>query len=234
MKLVIANWKMNKTLPEVRAFVETFSREIESVKNVTVGIAAPFPFLAAARDPQERWWVVGQDCSAEKSGAFTGEVSADMLASERCRAVLIGHSERRRHFGEGEEILAKKLTRAAEALLQPVLCVGETLAEREAGKTEAVLRRQLSIFSGAGAVAYEPVWAIGTGRNATPEEAEETMAFIARELSGKLDAPPILYGGSVTPDNAAGLVRCRSFAGFLVGGASLDPHTFSAICRSAG
>ncbi|HET7452995.1 MAG TPA: triose-phosphate isomerase, partial [Thermoanaerobaculia bacterium] len=225
-RLVVANWKMNKTRAEARAFRDTFEPRFSGVE---IGIAPPYPYLSDLAG-DERWALAGQDCSAEKSGAFTGEVSAAMLASCGCRYVILGHSERRRNFHEGETLLAGKLARAREAGIVPIFCVGETLEEREEGLTNEVLRRQAEALERDPAdlplvVAYEPVWAIGTGRNATPEQAEETIRHLRGLLAPR--RPRILYGGSVTPDNAAQLAAREGISGFLVGGASLDSAAFA-------
>jgi len=238
MRLVVANWKMNKTRPEAVACRDELARRVGSLGAVEISIAPAFPFLADVADPEGRWSTAGQNCSSERSGAFTGEVSAAMLASCGCRYVIIGHSERRKYFGESETTLAAKVERAREAGLVPIFCVGETLAEREAGLTEEVLRRQAEALErdprdAALVAAYEPVWAIGTGRNATPEQAEETIGYL-RGLLGRGDGLRVLYGGSVTPENARNLAVRRGIDGFLVGGASLDPSGFSEICRLTG
>ncbi len=238
MNLAVANWKMNKTRAEALAFRDAFSRRAAALSGVEIAIAPAFPFLAEAADPGGRWALSGQDCSGEKGGAFTGEVSSAMLASCGCRYVILGHSERRLRFGENTPLLSRKLARAREAGLTPVFCVGETLAEREAGATLDVLAAQLSALAEdpggeALAVAYEPVWAIGTGCNAAPEQAEEAMRSIRRALAARTGGLRLLYGGSVTPDNAAALAAQPSVNGFLVGGASLDPESFSRICLAA-
>ena len=237
MKLVVANWKMNKTEADVRRFVEDFGLENFASENTEISLAPPYPYLAAAFDPALRWSLCAQDCSAERAGAFTGEVSAEMLASLRCRYVIVGHSERRKYFHESEVILAFKLERAREAGLIPVFCVGETLHEREESRTESVLERQLESLEGDSAdsplvVAYEPVWAIGTGRHATPSQAARAAEFLSERLASYRELR-ILYGGSVTPDNASSLASEAAIGGFLVGGSSLDPASFAAICRAA-
>ena len=237
MKLVVANWKMNKTESEVRRFVADFGREPSWPRNVEISLAPPYPFLAAAADSQERWSVCAQDCSAERSGAFTGEVSAQMLSSLGCRYVLVGHSERRKYFHESEVILAFKLERARESGLAPIFCVGETLLEHEEKKTESVLARQLESLENDSpdaplVVAYEPVWAIGTGRHATPRQAARAAEFLSGRLSNYRKLR-ILYGGSVTAENALSLAAEESINGFLVGGSSLEPSSFAAICRAA-
>ena len=238
MKLITANWKMNKTRPEALAFRDTFSDDAHRhrTEGVEIAIAPPYPFLADLAESRGRWSLAAQDCSAERSGAFTGEISAGMLASCGCRYVIIGHSERRKHFHESEPLLARKLERAREAELIPIFCVGETLADRENGLTNEVLRRQIEALENDPSerslvVAYEPVWAIGTGRNASPEQAEETIGHLRALLGGRPDLR-VLYGGSVTPDNAGALARKPGVDGFLVGGASLDVAAFAAICAA--
>jgi len=237
-RLVVANWKMNKTRPEAIASRDALAGRLPDRGDVEVAVAPPFPFLADLADSGGRWALAAQNCSSESSGAYTGEVSAAMLASCGCRYVILGHSERRKYFGEGETTLAAKLERAREAGLVPIFCVGETLGERESGLTGEVLRRQVEALerdprSAPLVVAYEPVWAIGTGRNATAEQAEETIGRL-RELVGARDSLRVLYGGSVTPANAAELAARPAISGFLVGGASLDPAGFSEICRLTG
>ncbi len=235
-RFVVANWKMNKTRSEAAECRDALGRLLDDrPRAAEIAVAPPFPFLADLADAHGRWSVAGQNCASARSGAYTGEVSAAMLASCGCRYVILGHSERRKYFGEDETILAAKLERAREASLVPIFCVGETLAEREAGLTNEVLRRQVEALErdpdGAPlVVAYEPVWAIGTGRNAAPEQAEETIGEL-RALLRSRESLRVLYGGSVTPDNAADLASRPGISGFLVGGASLDPAGFSAICR---
>ena len=230
---------MNKTRPEAVACREALGGMLAGRSAaVEVAVAPPFPFLADLADPAGRWALAAQDCSSEASGAFTGEVSAAMLASCGCRYVIVGHSERRKHFGETETTLARKLARAREAGLLPIFCVGETLAQREEGLTEEVLRRQVEALERDPrdqplVAAYEPVWAIGTARNATPEQAEDTIGRL-RELIGHRASLRVLYGGSVTAGNASELAARPGISGFLVGGASLDPAGFSEICRLTG
>jgi triosephosphate isomerase len=238
VKLVVANWKMNKTREEVLAYVHAFSGRLDPSPGIEISLAPAHPFLLDAGDPLQRWSVAAQDCSAEKSGAFTGEVSASMAASAGCRYVLLGHSERRRLFGEREPLLRRKVARAREAGLVPVYCLGESLEQREEGSTWKVLEAQIEGLAQDPAelplvVAYEPVWAIGTGRNASPEEAGEAAEYLARLLSRRPHVR-LLYGGSVTPENAGPLAGRPGISGFLVGGASLDPADFASICRAAG
>ena len=237
MKLFVANWKMHKTRGEARAFAEDLSSRLSASPSGRELVLAPaFPLLDAARDSRGRWALACQNVAAEPEGAFTGEVSARMAADAGCTYAIVGHSERRRLFGEAGQVLARKLARCRETGLTPIYCVGETAEERDRGATGSILQAQLSTLSGDPApkplvVAYEPVWAIGTGRAATPADAAEASARIARELSGR-PALRILYGGSVTPENAALLLSAASVDGFLIGGASLAAAAFAAIAAT--
>ncbi len=235
-KLFVANWKMNKTREEALEFREALSGRVAALGEVEVAVAPPFPYLIELVDSGGRWSTAGQDCSAEPSGAFTGEVSASMLASCGCRYVILGHSERRKYFGESGPLLRSKLERAREKGLVPIFCVGETQRERGEGLTREVLVRHLEALGNDPArlplvVAYEPVWAIGTGQNATPEQAGESIDEIRRLLPGRAELR-VLYGGSVTPGNSANLLRQPGIDGFLIGGASLDAGSFCSICAS--
>jgi len=237
MKLFVANWKMHKTRPEARAFVEALSREIESrPPSGEIVIAPALTLLDAASDPAGRWSLGCQDVAAEREGAHTGEVSAIQCFDAGCRWAIVGHSERRREFGEDEALLARKLARCREAGLVPVFCVGETADERDRGLTESVLARQVSALSAdpPGAplvVAYEPVWAIGAGRSASPGDAGSARAAIRGLLPDRAGLR-VLYGGSVSSDNARGLLEGSGVDGFLIGGASLRANEFAAIARS--
>lgn len=235
---------MYKTLAETRAFFEAFKPLAAGTKKCDIVIAPPFTALATAVEAAKgsSIAIAAQDAYWEREGAFTGEISMGMLVETGCRAVILGHSERRQYFGETDATVNRKLRAAVAAGLQPIVCVGERLEEREAGKTEEVLERQ---FSGGMAaltdaefsrilIAYEPVWAIGTGRTATPEIAEEAQRFIRRLSAKKFGADGaaacrILYGGSVKPENIRGLMAQEDIDGALVGGASLDPRAFSEI-----
>jgi triosephosphate isomerase len=210
-------------------------------------VCPPYPSLAAAvaRCAGSGVRVAAQNMHEESRGAFTGEVAAPMLTELGVDGVILGHSERRRLFAESDQALARKVPAALVAGLAPILCVGETEAERDANQTEAVLRRQLEADLSEAphgrlaevVIAYEPVWAIGTGRNATPEQAEEAIAFIRALVADRDDAAGeairILYGGSVKPDNATDLLGRDGVDGALVGGASLDPNDFAAIAAAA-
>ena len=247
--LLAANWKMHHGPRAAEAFVREFlSRYHTLPSGVDVVILPPFTSLVEVRTGLlGRSVSVGaQNCHWEPRGAFTGEVSAEMLAECGCAYVLVGHSERRQLFGETDATARRRLAAAARAGLRPILCVGETLEERDSGRTEAVLERQLEgALAGHSAadlpglaLAYEPVWAIGTGRNATPEQAQSAHAFIRRWLEAGLGraaaaATRIQYGGSVKPENARALLAQADVDGALVGGASLEAASFLAIVQAA-
>jgi triosephosphate isomerase (TIM) len=234
MNLFVANWKMNMTRGEARAYAERLARITgERPLLVELILAPPFTALDAAADPSRRWSIAAQNVASQAEGAYTGEVSARMLADAGCRYVLIGHSERRRLFSEDAATLAQKLERAREANLTPIYCLGETQEEREAGLSSATLVRQVETLAGdpqaaSLVVAYEPVWAIGTGNAATFEDCRTAAVHLRQLLSHRSDLR-ILYGGSVTPRNAAELLGRGSVDGFLIGGASLSPDSFAAI-----
>jgi triosephosphate isomerase len=244
-----ANWKMHKTRPEAAAFLDAFvpvaTEELEAVEMV---ICPPFTSLALTveRLAGTGVQVAAQNMHFADEGAYTGEVAPRMLAELDVDAVILGHSERRRFFGESDEALARKVPAALAAGLQPILCVGETLDQREADGTEMVLRHQVEtdlsgvkdVELGTLVIAYEPVWAIGTGRNATPAQAADAIAFIRSLIAGRDEtagaAVRILYGGSVKPENASEVLAPDGIDGALVGGASLDPDDFAAVtaaCR---
>ncbi len=237
MKLFVANWKMHKTRGPARAFVEELGRRIGAgLAGADLVLAPPWTALDAARDDRGRWALACQNVAAEAEGAFTGEVSAAMAADAGCRYAIVGHSERRRLFGEDGPILAKKIARCREAGLTPIYCVGETEAERDAGLTAATLVRQLDTLEAdpsgeALVVAYEPVWAIGAGRTATAEDCGAACAHIASLLPSRRSLR-LLYGGSVTPENAGPMLAVPGVAGFLIGGASLSAASFEAIARA--
>jgi triosephosphate isomerase len=245
--LVAANWKMHKTVAETTEFLDRFLGAIEPLKGVELVVCPPFPSLPAAvercrRSPVQ---VAAQNMHALPKGAFTGEVSAPMLTELGVDGVILGHSERRAMFAETDEALADKVPAALDAGLLPILCIGETESQRDEEQTEAVLSGQLSadLERVAGqrladiVIAYEPVWAIGTGRNATPEQATEAIAFIRSCVAARDDAAAesirILYGGSVKPDNAAELLAAETIDGALVGGASLEPGDFCKIAAAS-
>jgi len=243
-RVIAGNWKMYKTQAETRVFFAAFAPLVANAKHCDMVIAPPYTAISTAAECArgKNIGIGGQDVSWEKEGAFTGEVSAQMLVEAGCRYVIIGHSERRQFFGETDEAVAKKTKAALTAGLTPIVCVGESLAQREAGQTEKVCHGQF--IGGPGAltpeefsrilVAYEPVWAIGTGKTATPEIAAAAHRFIRQCAAEKFSAERasalrILYGGSVKPDNIQGLMAQEELDGALVGGASLDPKSFAAI-----
>jgi triosephosphate isomerase len=243
---IAANWKMNKTVAEAAEFVDALLPRIAATRCDVVICPS---YLALAEVVERRRGtavrVAAQNMHEEDWGAFTGEVSAPMLAELDVEAVVLGHSERRQHFGETDEALSRKVPAALAAGLEPILCVGESEQARDDGETETVLERQLQADLagvepgrlGDVVIAYEPIWAIGTGRTATPEQAQQACAFIRdvlRMRGGAGDAVRILYGGSVKPDNAAELLALPDVDGALVGGASLDPADFAAIVEAAG
>jgi triosephosphate isomerase len=246
--LIAANWKMNKTIGEARAFCEALLPEVEGRgEDAEVVICPPYLALPLVAQLCEGTGVgvAAQNMYFEESGAYTGEVSAAMLLDAGAGAVILGHSERRQLFGETDEGLARKVPAALAAGLLPILCVGESEAERERDETDRVLRRQvdaaLSRVEDAQladvVIAYEPIWAIGTGKTATAEQANDACGFI-RSLIAARDADAgervrIQYGGSVKPDNAAELLGRSEIDGALVGGASLDPDDFAAIVAAA-
>jgi triosephosphate isomerase (TIM) len=236
--LIAGNWKMAKGPGEAASFCAELRDELADAGGVDIVVAPPFVSLGAAAEELDGSpiRVYAQNVHWEESGAFTGEVSPGMLRELGAYGTIVGHSERRQYFCETDETTAKRAQAALEAGLGVIACVGETLEEREAGETEAVLRRQVEAIAaeipesvGALDVAYEPVWAIGTGKTATPEIAQEAHAFIR----GLYPVERILYGGSVKPENAEELLAQPDVDGALVGGASLDVESFTAICRTA-
>jgi triosephosphate isomerase len=226
--LIAGNWKMFKGPGEAAAFFDAF----DAPPGVDVIFCPPFVSLEAAVAAGRT--VYAQNVHWEPSGAYTGEVSPEMLRELGVDGALVGHSERRQLFGETDETVARRARAALQAGLGVIACVGETLEQRESGDTELVLKIQVEALAFAAGeherlvIAYEPVWAIGTGKTATPEQAQEAHAFIKTLLDR-----PVLYGGSVKPENAGELLAQRSIDGALVGGASLDPDSFAAICRAA-
>jgi triosephosphate isomerase (TIM) len=245
--VVAANWKMHKTRPEAVEFLDAFLPRAAKLTGVELVVCPPSTALAAAaeRCAGTPVRVAAQNMHQEAEGAFTGEISAAMVLEAGAWGTILGHSERRQLFGESDEALAAKVPAALAAGLVPILCVGETEAQRDAEETEAVLRRQVDADLaqvsaqdlGRVVIAYEPVWAIGTGRTATVEQAREAIELI-RDLVGARDTDAaglvrILYGGSVKPGNARKLLEPEAIDGALVGGASLDPDDFQAICSAA-
>ncbi|MGI8435608.1 MAG: triose-phosphate isomerase [Chthoniobacterales bacterium] len=248
-KIVAANWKMNTTQAEAASFVETFRRELGDFSEAEIVLVPPFTALAKVRemiDGTDQIKLGAQNMYWEKSGAFTGEISAALLRDLFVRYVVLGHSERRQLLGETDETVNRKVRAAHDAALRPIVCVGETLAQREANEVQKIiggqLRGSLAVLSGKEladtVIAYEPIWAIGTGKTASAEQAQEMHAFIRktlREMSDEATAGRmrIQYGGSVKPDNARKLMSQPDIDGALVGGASLDPRSFAQIVKAA-
>ena len=248
-KIVAANWKMNMTQAESARFVEAVLVELGDISDVEVVILPPFTAIAKVTEalgPSQNIKIGAQNMHWERNGAFTGEISAALLRDLFVRYVVLGHSERRALFGETDEIVNQKVRAAHEATLRPIVCVGETLEQREKGSVQKILSIQLrGSLANLGekelqetVIAYEPVWAIGTGHVATPEQAQEAHAYIRktlRELSDETtaDRVRIQYGGSVKPDNARELMSQPDIDGALVGGASLDPRSFAQIVQAA-
>ncbi len=246
--IIAGNWKMNKTRPEAKALLEELKPLVADVKGVEMVVCVPFTNLETALDVTKGTAIkVGaENCHFEKSGAFTGEISADMLAEMGVEYVVLGHSERRQYFAETDETVNKRTKAALAAGLKPIVCVGELLSEREADITQEVIARQIKLdFAEIDAadvkkcvIAYEPVWAIGTGKTATAEQAQEVCAFIRSTLA-KLygqpiaDAVTIQYGGSMNAKNADELVKKADVDGGLIGGASLKAPDFTAIIKAA-
>ena len=246
-KLVVGNWKMNGNLASNQALLKSLIPLLASVTRARCAVCAPYPYLAQTehilRGQGIAWGA--QDVCEYEHGAYTGGVSAGMVADFGCRYVIVGHSERRTLFGDSDTVVALKFAAVIKARLTPILCVGETLAEREAGVMEQVIARQMDAViahSGAAALgqavmAYEPVWAIGTGKTATPDEAQAAHALIRERVAEHdmrvADGLPILYGGSVKAANAAQLFAMPDIDGGLIGGASLLAEEFAAICKAA-
>ena len=242
--VIAGNWKMYKTQAETRAFFEAFKPLVAGTHSCDIIVAPPYTSLSAAAEAARgsNISIAAQDAYWEPEGAFTGEISMRMVADAGCRAVIIGHSERRQYFAESDTSVNRRVKAALAANLTPIVCVGESLAEREASHTQSVLKRQFEAglhaltdadFSRI-LLAYEPVWAIGTGKTATPEIASEVHEYL-RNLAATRFSPEqastirILYGGSVKPDNVKGLMAQAEIDGALVGGASLDAKSFAAI-----
>jgi triosephosphate isomerase len=239
---IAANWKMNKTLSETREFISNFVPAVKDVTDVDIVLAPPFTSLAIASENLKNSNVLlaAQDMFYEEKGAYTGEVSPLMIIDIGCNFVIIGHSERRQYFNETDEVVNKKIVSAKKAGLGVIFCIGESLAERDAGKTFEVLQREITdglkgVDDKDIVVAYEPIWAIGTGKTATSEQAQEAHAYIRERMiflyGNKADEIRILYGGSVTPDNIGSLMACKDVDGALVGGASLKVENFIKIVK---
>ncbi|HUS65824.1 MAG TPA: triose-phosphate isomerase [Kofleriaceae bacterium] len=246
--IVVGNWKLQKTINEALALVTELKNQLGSVREVEVGVAPVATALHAVvkRCEDSNVAVYGQNCHWEERGAFTGELAASLLVDAGAAGVIVGHSERRTIFGETDDVVARKVRAALATGTRVIACVGETEGERDAGQTEARVRTQMDAVLGAVqpaqvdrlVVAYEPVWAIGTGRTATPAQAQEVHAFIRTMLEGAFGAAVaqsvrIQYGGSVKPDNAVELMRQEDIDGALVGGASLKAEDFTAIVKAA-
>jgi len=241
--LVIGNWKMNGTKSSVAKLIDGTLEHWQGMHQAEVGVCVPFVHLGqVARQLAESNIQFGaQDVSQYANGAYTGDTSAAMLADMFCHFVIVGHSERRQHFSESDELVATKFAAVLEAKMTPVLCIGESLAERDGGETLNVVGRQLQVVidrvgidnMSHAVVAYEPIWAIGTGRTATPAQAEDVHRFIREQLKGSGKAVRILYGGSVKASNAVELFEQENIDGGLVGGASLNTNDFLDICQAA-
>lgn len=246
--IVAGNWKMNGSQAASGALLDALVRSLRDLKRVEVAICPPFVYLPLVAQGLAgtaiRWG--GQNLSDQAPGAFTGEISGAMLKDIGCSVVIVGHSERRALYGESDDLVARKFRTAQQCGLIPILCVGESLSEREANQTEAVVARQLDAVIGQAGVAalnnaviaYEPVWAIGTGRTASPEQAQAVHHFIRSRIAARdakvADGLRILYGGSVKASNAKELFAQPDIDGGLIGGASLIADEFVAICRAAG
>jgi triosephosphate isomerase (TIM) len=244
-KLIVGNWKMNGDMASNEALLDVILEGVGRVPSARLAVCVPAPYLAQVRTRLQGSAVAwgSQDVSSHELGAYTGEVSANMLKDFACRYAIVGHSERRQYHAETDEVVAAKAQRALAAGITPIVCVGETLAEREAGQTEAVVKRQLAaVIHAVGhctselVVAYEPVWAIGTGLTAAPEQAQQVHAVLRAQLmaaSQKANRVHILYGGSMNANNAAALLSQTDIDGGLIGGASLKPADFLSIAQSA-
>jgi triosephosphate isomerase len=245
--LVVGNWKMNGSIQNNQSLIEGLKSGITEVQHATVAVCPPFTYLQQVSELLKGSAIAwgAQDVSQQNPGAFTGEIATNMLVDFGCKYVIVGHSERRNIYGESNELVAKKFARAQAAGLIPILCVGELLEQREAGETETVVMRQLDAVVklqgvaklAQSVIAYEPVWAIGTGKTATPAQAQEVHATIrcqiANQDAGVASQIKILYGGSVKGDNAAELFAMNDIDGGLIGGASLKAEEFLTICRAA-
>jgi triosephosphate isomerase len=232
-RLVAGNWKMHGSRASNSALLDALLKEIKGLKGVECAVCVPFPFLGEVAERLRRTALAwgAQNVSEHAQGAYTGEVSASMLAEFGCRYVIVGHSERRQLYGETDAQVAAKFAAVRAADMTPILCVGETLAERDAGRTEEVVARQLeAVHFRDGVLAYEPVWAIGTGRNATPEQAQAVHVFLRKRVPAET---LIIYGGSVKPQNAAQIFAMPDVDGGLIGGASLVAKDFLDIVKAA-
>jgi triosephosphate isomerase len=244
--ILAGNWKMNMTATQARELALKLIPLVAGVKDRDIVVGPPFTSLAAVAETIKgtNIGLAAQNLHWEEKGAFTGEISADMLLDSGCKYVIIGHSERRQYFGETDETVNKKARQALKKALLPILCVGETLAEREAGKLNEIISRQVTVGlkdistddMKKVVIAYEPVWAIGTGKTATPEQANDVHALIRQKVKALYSADiaeglRIQYGGSVTPENVSTLMAMPDIDGALVGGASLKPESFAALVK---
>lgn len=244
---IAGNWKMNGSRDSIKTLLDGLKAGIGSVDKADVAVCAPFiylPEVAQQLDGTPIAWGA-QNVSTEAKGAYTGEIAASMIADFACKYIIVGHSERRSYYGETDEIVAKKFGVVVEAGMTPIFCIGETLDEREKGVTEQVVARQVqavidmhgAAMLGKGVIAYEPVWAIGTGKTATPEQAQDVHAYIrsmiAKADKGVAENMIIQYGGSMNAANARELLAQADIDGGLIGGASLKPDDFLTICTSA-
>jgi len=246
--IIAGNWKMNGSRSDIKILLDGLKAGIDNVKKAEVVVCAPYIYLPDVADQLAGTAIAwgGQDLSTEAKGAFTGEISAAMLLDFNCKYVIVGHSERRTLYGEDDALVARKFAVAHKAGLIPILCIGETLEEREKGVTEEVCARQIKAVIdevgistlGDGVIAYEPVWAIGTGKTASPQQAQDVHAFIRSELAAQdkavADKLRIQYGGSMNAGNAKELLAMQDIDGGLIGGASLKAEDFLAICTAAG
>ncbi|NWF76469.1 MAG: triose-phosphate isomerase [Nitrospirae bacterium] len=239
---IAANWKMNKTISETVEFLSKFIPEVRGVLNVNIVIAPPFTSIPIASEKIKNTNIIlaAQDVFYEEKGAYTGEISPVMLSDLGCRYVIIGHSERRQIFKENDDIVNKKIKASQKCGIGVIFCIGESLKEREEGKTFEILKREIDkgldgVIPDNLVVAYEPIWAIGTGKTATPEQAQESHEYIRERLKilygKKSDDLCIIYGGSVIPDNIDFLMSCKDVDGALVGGASLKVESFIRIVK---
>jgi triosephosphate isomerase len=245
--LVAGNWKMNGSLESIKSLLDGIKAGAGEVTSAEMAVCCPAVYIDSVSSQLKDTSIAfgGQDISTHESGAYTGEISGSMWNDFNCKYVIIGHSERRTYHNESDELVAEKFEVARKAGLIPLFCIGETLEEREGGITEEVVARQVNAvidrlgvdMLGEGVIAYEPVWAIGTGVTATPEQAQETHAYIRSMIAEKsqevADKIQILYGGSMNAGNAAELLACADIDGGLIGGASLKPADFLAIGKAA-
>ncbi len=246
--LVAGNWKMNGSKASIKELLDGIKQGLDDVKQAEVAVCPPSVYLGEVSSQLQGAVIAlgAQNVSHESAGAFTGEIAVSMLKDFSCRYVIVGHSERRTLYGETDAVVAKKFAAVRAGGLVPILCIGETLEEREKGVTEDVVGRQLDAVItlegvaalGDAVIAYEPVWAIGTGRTATPEQAQQVHAFIRSRIAARdaavAEKVRILYGGSMNGANAATLIAQPDIDGGLIGGASLKAQEFLTVCRAAG